>query len=189
MTTFVTHTTESAPAESRQLLTGAKRAFGFIPNLLGTMAEAPVLLEGYLSLAGIFDKSSFSETERQIVLMTNNRLNGCTYCMSAHTAMSKMGGVPEDVIQSLRSGTPIADSRLEALRQFAMVINTKRGWPDQDDIDAFFDAGYTKQNLLEVILGTSLKVMSNYTNNIAETELDDAFKPFAWTPTDVKQVA
>lgn len=189
MTTFVTHTTESAPAESKQLLAGAKQAFGFIPNLLGTMAEAPALLEGYLSLAGIFDKSSLSETERQIVLMTNSRLNGCKYCMSAHSAISKMGGVPEDVIQSLRSGTSIADSKLEALRQFAVTINVKRGWPDQNDIDAFFDAGYSKQNLLEVIVGTTLKVMSNYTNHIADTELDDAFKPVAWTNAEVKNAA
>ncbi len=189
MTNFTTHTIESAPEASKPFLQGAQSAFQFVPNLLATMAEAPSLLEGYMSLASIFDKSSFSETERQIVLMTNNRLNGCTYCMSAHTALSKMGGVPKDVIESLRSGTPIADAKLEALRQFAVVINETRGWPETKHLDAFLSAGYTQQNVLEVILGTALKVMSNYTNHIAETELDDAFKPTAWTKSDLKAAA
>ena len=189
MTTFTTHTIDSAPEESKSFLKSAKEAFGFIPNLLGTMAEAPSLLEGYMALASIFDKSSFNETERQIVLMTNNRLNGCTYCMSAHTALSKMGGVADDVIESLRSGTPISDFKLEALRQFAIAINKSRGWPEQSDLDAFISAGYTKQNILEVIVGTSFKVMSNYTNHIAETELDDAFKPVAWSKENLEQAA
>ena len=59
---------------------------------MGTMAEAPALLEGYMTLAGIFDKTDLSPTERQIILMVNNRLNGCTYCMSAHTGISKSQG-------------------------------------------------------------------------------------------------
>lgn len=189
MNTFTTHTIESAPEESKTLLQGAKDAFGFVPNLLGTMAEAPALLESYLAIAGIFDKSSFSETERQVVLMTNNRLNGCAYCMSAHTALSKMGGVADDVIESLRSGTPISDYKLEALRQFTIVINSTRGWPQQSDINSFIRAGYSQQNILEVIIGTSMKVMSNYTNHIAETELDDAFKAVAWTKENLERAA
>ena len=189
MTSFETHTIESAPEGSKAILQGAQDALQFVPNLYATMAEAPALLEGYTTLAGIFDKTSFSETERQIVLMTNNLLNGCTYCMSAHTALSKMGGVPDDVIESLRTGTPIADAKLEALRQFAIVINKTRGWPDYDDLEAFLGAGYTQQHVLEVVMGTALKVLSNYTNHIAETDLDDAFKPVAWTRADLKEAA
>lgn len=181
MTTFTTHTFESAPEAAQPLLNAAKGAFGFVPNLLGTMAEAPALLEGYMALAGIFDKANLTETERQIILMTNNRLNGCQYCMAAHTSISQGAGVPADVIQSLRTNTPIADPKLEALRVFATVINETRGWPEQSDVEAFLEAGYTRQNVLEVILGTALKVMSNYTNHIAATELDAAFAPNAWT--------
>ena len=189
MTDFKIHTVESAPEDSKKILQSALDNNKFIPNLYATMAEAPSLLEGYTTLAHIFDKSSFSETERQIILMTNNRLNGCLYCMAAHTAISKKGGVPEDVIEALRAGTPIADPKLEALRQFSIVMNETRGWPDYDDLDAFFGAGYTQQNMLEIVLGTALKVMSNYTNHIAETDLDDAFKPFEWTKADLKDVA
>ena len=186
MTEFTTHTIESAPEGSKAILQGALNSLKFVPNLYATMAESPALLEGYTTLAGIFNKTSFSETERQIILMTNNLLNGCTYCMSAHTALSKMGGVEENVIESLRAGTPIADPKLEALRQFAIVINKTRGWPEQSDLEAFLNAGYTEQHILEVVLGTALKVLSNYTNHMAETDIDDTFKPVEWTKSDLK---
>lgn len=179
---FETYNLDTAPEASKPLIQNALKAYGFLPNLLGTMAEAPAMLEGYMTLAGIFDKSHLSETERQIILMTNNRLNGCVYCMAAHTSLSQMGGVAEDVIQALRNGTPIADKKLEALRQFAVVIHETRGWPTEEQVSDFITAGYTRQTVLEVILGTALKVMSNYTNHIAETEVDAAFAPNAWTP-------
>lgn len=184
MTDFKTHTIETAPDASKPLLQGAKNAYSFVPNLLGTMAEAPALLEGYMTLAGIFDKTDLSETERQIILMTNNRLNGCTYCMAAHTTISQMAKVPADVIEALRNNTPIADPKLEALRTFAAVINETRGWPSETQVEAFLAAGYTRQTVLEVILGTSLKVMSNYTNHVAETKVDDAFAPNTWSSAE-----
>lgn len=178
------HTAETAP-EAKELLEGAQNAFGFLPNLLATMAEAPALLEGYMTLSGIFDKTDLSPTERQIVLMVNNRLNGCTYCMSAHTAIANSQGVPKDVIAALRDGTAISDPRLEALRVFAVKINESRGWPDEGDIEALLAAGYTTRTVLEVILGTALKVMSNYTNHIASTPLDSAFAAVEWTPAEL----
>ncbi len=181
MTDFTTHSIESAPEASKPYLQGALDGFGFVPNLLATMAEAPALLEGYMNLAGIFDKSDMSETERQIILMTNNRLNGCVYCMAAHTMLSKMGGVPDDVIEALRNNTPIADPKLEALRTFAAVINESRGWPTDAQVETFLAAGYTRQTVLEVVLGTAVKTLSNYTNHVAETNLDGAFADLAWT--------
>lgn len=181
MSSFPHHSIESAPAAAKPILESAKRALGFVPNLYAGMAEAPAILEGYTTLSGIFDKSDLTATERQIILMTNNRLNGCVYCMAAHTTIAQGAGVPDDVIESLREGTPIADSKLEALRRFAEVINETRGWPTDADLDAFFAAGYTHQSVLEVILGTSLKVLSNYTNHVAQTPLDKAFEPNAWT--------
>ena len=182
MTNFTTHTVETAPDKAKPLLKGALSGYGFIPNLLATMAEAPALLEGYMTLAGIFDKTDLTETERQVILMTNNRLNGCVYCMAAHSWLSEIGGVPADVVTALRENTPIADTKLEALRQFAIVINETRGWPEQADVDAFLAAGYTQQTVLEVILGTSLKVLSNYTNHVAETTVDAKFADKAWSP-------
>ncbi len=133
-----------------------------------------------MTLSGIFNKTNLTETERQIILMTNNRLNGCGYCMAAHTTISQGANVANDVIESLRSGTSINDAKLEALRTFSAIINESRGWPTNEQLEAFLAAGYTEQTVLEVILGTSLKVMSNYCNHIARTPVDAAFKPNSW---------
>ncbi|KAB7615776.1 carboxymuconolactone decarboxylase family protein [Amylibacter sp. SFDW26] len=180
MTTFTRHTIETAPEAAKPVLEETKAAFSFVPNLLANMAEAPALLKGYMELAATFDTTSLTVAERQIVLMTNNRLNGCTYCMAAHTSISQMQGVAADVIEALRNNTPIADPKLEALRQFSIIVNETRGYPSDAQVTALLDAGYTNQTILEVILGTSLKVMSNYTNHIAHTEVDEAFQTNAW---------
>lgn len=182
MTDFSLHTVDTA-GDSRPLLEKSQKNYGFIPNLHAVMAESPAMLEAYQTLGAIFgSKTELNATEQQIIAMTNNRLNGCNYCMAAHTTIMQMSKVPEDVITALRDGTPIADPKLEALRVFAEKINTSRGWPEQSDIDALLAAGYTKQTVLDVIVGTAFKVLSNYTNHIAETPLDDAFAKNAWSP-------
>ncbi len=180
MTKFDTHTIETAPEASKKFLEGAKAKNKFVPNILAKMAEAPATLEAYTTLAGIFEKTDLSATERQVIMMTVNRLNGCTYCMAAHSTISRMTGVAEDVIATLRAGTALADPKLEALRQFTVVMTHDRGFPSEADKEAFLAAGYTKQTMLEVVLGISYKVLSNYTNHLAHTELDDKFSADTW---------
>jgi len=102
--------------------------------------------------------------------------------MAAHTTVAKISGVDADVIEALRAGTAIADPKLEALRTFAALINENRGWATEEQVDALIAAGYTKQTVLEVITGTALKVLSNYTTHIVNPPLDKAFEPVAWSP-------
>lgn len=188
MTNYTTHTTETAPEASKPVLEKVQGAFGFVPNLMATMSESPVMVESYLTMMGLFEKTNLSPAERETILMTNNRLNNCTYCMAAHSTVAKMAGVPDDVIESLRSGSPIADPKLEALRTFAEIIHQTHGRPTDAQVGAFLAAGYTKETILEVIVGTSLKVLSNYTTPITKPQVDDAFAPNAWTP-DVASAA
>lgn len=189
MTDFTLHTVDTAPDAAKTTLSGAQASLGFIPNLFATMAEAPSLLNAYAQLGELLNQTSFSPTEQQVVLMTNNLLNGCDYCMAAHTTISQASGVPADVIESLRTNTPIANEKLEALRTFARIINETRGYPSQADLDAFFAAGYGRHQVLEVILGTAFKVLSNYTNHVANTPLDAAFQPNAWSRNAISQAA
>ncbi len=182
MTHYTTHTIDTAPDASKAVLAAAKKKMGLVPNLMATMAESPVLVESYLTLMGLFDKTRLSETERQVILMTNNRLNGCSYCMAAHTAVSKMARVDDAVIDALRSGDAIDDPKLEALREFATIIHETHGHPAEQQVDDFLAAGYTRETVLEVIVGTSLKVLSNYTTPITQPPLDKAFAPMAWNP-------
>lgn len=174
------HTPETAPEGAREILTGARANFGFVPNLLGMMATAPALLKAYTTLSRIFEESSFTATERQVVLLTVSYENGCEYCVAAHSVIAGMQKVPTAIIEAIRSHTPIAEPKLEALRQFTAKVVRSRGWPAQDDLRALNDVGYGPQQVLEVILGVGLKTISNYANHIAETPLDTAFAKAAW---------
>lgn len=177
-------TKDTAPEASKPFLDQAEKAYGFIPNLTAVFANSPAMIEAYGVLSSHFEKTDLTPTERQIVLMTNNRLNGCTYCMAAHSTISQMQKVPADVVTALRDGTEIADPKLQALQVFTARINETRGYVDQADINAFLAAGYTEANILDVILGTGLKTLSNYTNHISGTPLDAPFQPNAWEPSD-----
>lgn len=182
MSQFDVHTKETASTESAELLATAEKAFGFVPNLLGVMAESPAMVKAYMTMGQLFDESSFSATERQVVILTISRFNKCDYCMAAHSVIAGMQKVPADAIEAIRNDQPIADGRLEALRTFTRAVVEQRGWLPANDIATFLAAGYTKAQVLEVIFGVSFKTLSNYVNHVAETPLDDAFAAQAWTP-------
>lgn len=178
---FQTFTPETAPEGSRPILAATAKAMGFVPNLLATMAGSPALLTAYTTLSRIYDESSLSPAERQIVLIAASRSNACEYCVAAHTVIAGMQRVPAAVVQAVRDGTTVADPKLEALRRFATIVAESRGWPDADAQRDFEAAGYGPQQALEVVLGVGLKTLSNYTNHIAHTPLDAAFSPAKWT--------
>lgn len=182
MTAFTLHDATSAPVGSKAILEATEKAWKFVPNLHRVLAEAPAALEGYATLFGIFDKSSLTPAERQVVYLTSNFENECHYCMAGHTVLAKMAQVPAQAIEALRNGTPIEDAKLEALRHFTAKIVNNRGWVSDAEVDTFLAAGFTRQNVLEVILGVAVKVISNYTNHIAQTPTDAFMKDTLWTP-------
>ncbi len=180
MTEFTLHEKNTAPQGSRPLLENSEQALGMIPGLHAVMAEAPGLLEGYQQLHRLFTETSFDATEQTVVWQTINVEHACHYCVPAHTAIAKMTDVPDEVTEALRNETPLPTAKLEALRDFTLSVVRDRGNVDEDAVQRFLDAGYTKRNLLEVVLGVSQKVMSNYTNHIADTPIDKPFQQFEW---------
>lgn len=180
MSMFDVHTKDTAPEAAKPVMDQVEQKFGMVPNLIGVMAEAPALAKGYATLSGILGESSLSPAEQQLLLLTTSRENGCEYCVAAHTGGAKRAQLDEAAIEAVRDGKDIPDAKLNALSKFCATMVEKRGWAEPGDIQAFLDAGYTKQNVLEVILAIAVKTMSNYTNHIAETPLDEPFKPLKW---------
>lgn len=180
MTAFTLHDLNSAPVAAKPLLESSQKAFGMIPGLHAVMAEAPGLLEGYQILHRLFDNSSFNADEKTVVWQTINVEHACHYCVPAHTGIAKSMKVSDDVSNALRDETPLPTAKLEALRDFTLAMVRQRGELQDKQVQDFYAAGYTQQNVLEVILGLSQKVMSNYTNHVAQTPVDKAFKQFAW---------
>ena len=170
----------SAPEESRAVMEQAEQALGMIPNVLGVLAESPFALSSYMTMTGLLEKSGFSPQEQQLAIVAISAENGCRYCVAAHSGMAKQMGAPDEAIEALRAGKPIPDAKLEALRTFAEQLREKRGWVSDDEIQAFIDAGYKKQHVLDLIGIVALKTITNYTNHIADTPLDEAFAPMKW---------
>lgn len=175
MSDFKMHTQESVPEAAKETLKEVEQSLGMIPNLAWVMAEAPALLKGYFTLSDIFEESSFSAGECQLISLIISHWNQCHYCVPAHATLAKSANMPSEVVEAARAGKPIPDARLEALRRFVEVMLEKRGWPEEGDLKAFYDAGYTKANVLEVVLGIGLNTLSNYTNHVAGTPIDQAF--------------
>lgn len=182
MSEFKLHDKTSAPEDSRPLLEASEQGFGMIPNLHAVMAESPQVLKGYQELHGLFQQTSLSAVEQNVVWLTINVEHRCHYCVPAHTLIAQGAGVPEDVIEALRNERPLPDKRLEALRSFTLKMVRNRGQVSEADIAAFQDAGFSNRHVLEVILGIAQKVMSNYINAIAETPIDAPFRKHEWKP-------
>ena len=186
MTDFSTYTLKTVPEAGRETLDTVKKAYGFVPNLIGTMVESPVLAGAYLDISKSFGETSFTPTEQQVVLLTASRINECGYCVAAHSTIAAMSSVPAAVVEAIREDRPLEDSRLEALRTFTRQVVEERGWVGETVVDAFIDAGFTRAQVLEVVLGVAMKTLSNYTNHIAETPLDPAFKAQEWHASSEK---
>jgi AhpD family alkylhydroperoxidase len=180
MSPFQIHTPATAPAESKAVLEGVRKAWGVIPNLHGLLAEAPSALEGHNALFDLFAQTSFNPVEQQVVLLSVSYANSCEYCMAGHTLLAKKVGAGPQLIEALRSGSPIADGKLEALHRFTTQVVESRGHPGDDALEAFLRAGYTQRQVLEVVLGVALKTIANYANEIARTPLDAFHKGHEW---------
>ncbi len=179
---FPVHTLASAPTASKPLLERVATKYGFVPNLLAVLAEAPAALQGYLGLSQQFSESSLSPADRDVVLLTVARANGCHYCVAVHSMMATMAKLPAPTIAAIRDDRPIDDAALEALRLVTRAIVLDRGHPSDDLVARFLAAGYKPHQLLEVLVGVALKTLSNYTNHLAHTPLDAAFAAHRWEP-------
>ena len=173
-------TLETATGEAKTLLSGAQEKLGFLPNMYTYMANLPGVLDGYLNSYEAFrETSGFTPAEQETVFLTISRINGCTYCMAAHSMIAdKMSGVPEGDLAALREGRELPDPKLNAVAKFTEAMVTARGTPDKATLDAFLDAGYGEKQVLGVVLAIACKTFSNYVNHMAGTPVDDVFAPY-----------
>ena len=180
MINFTTYTKENAPEGSREILSNVLERMKFIPNLMGKMAESPVALQAYLSLSELLKNSSFTSAQQQIIMLVISLENGCTYCVAAHSMSAKHANVTDDIIEALRQGQHLQDAKLEGLRQFVQAVVRDRGMLKEDRLQAFIDLGYSKANILDVILAAAMKTISNYANHIMHPELDSSMQAYKW---------
>lgn len=101
--------------------------------------------------------------------------------MGAHSAVAAMVRTAPATIQALRQGSIPGETRAAALVVFTRAVVQQRGWVGEEALNAFLADGYTGAQVLEVLVIVALKTLSNYTNHLAQTPLDEAFAAHRWT--------
>jgi len=183
MTQFTVHTAESAPAASRPLLEGIKRSFGFVPNLFAVFAESPAALRGGLGILEAFSTSSLAPAEQQLIMLAVSEANDCEFCVAAHSTLAKrFAKVDTALVDATRRREVLSDEKLDVLVTFTRKVVEQRGMLAEADVTAFLEAGYTKAQVIEVLLGVGMKTFNNYVDHIAHIPLNDQFKAEAWQP-------
>jgi len=181
MSRLTIQTLESAPEASQPYLAKAKAKNGFIPNLLGVLANAPTAIETYLTVTEINSRSSFTLAEREVVQITAATNHGCSFCVAGHTAIAyKQGNLPSELVEGLRQQTLLPDAKLEALAAFTRAIIASKGAVSTEELAAFKAAGYGEQQVVEVILGVALATLCNFSNVLADTELNPELAAYRW---------
>jgi uncharacterized peroxidase-related enzyme len=176
-------TIDSAPAASIPFLEKALRSNGFLPNLVASLANAPVALETYLSVAEINARAGLTLAEREAVQITAAAIHGCGFCVAGHTAAAlKKAQLVPAVVDALRDNAPVADARLDAVATFTRAVIANRGGVADHELETFRAAGFSDANAFEVVLGVSLATLCNFANNLARNELNPELAKYQWEP-------
>jgi len=180
MSTLKIHSIESAPEGSKSQLEQSVESFGMLPNLHGVLAGSPQALEGYKTLHGLFANSSFNAEELTVVWQSINVEHECHYCVPAHTGIAHMMKVDAALTEALRNRETLPNEKLQVLQNTTLSLVRNRGRVTDAELEKFYAVGYEERHILDIILGIAQKTMSNYTNHIANTPVDEPFQKFAW---------
>ncbi|MDF3931425.1 carboxymuconolactone decarboxylase family protein [Pseudomonas citronellolis] len=157
---------EQTPEAARPLLEGVKKGLGRVPNLFATLAHSPAALGGYLALNQALLKSSLSAAEREVVALATSQVNGCDYCLAAHSQFAGKAGLSGQDIRNAREG------RLNAVAALARQITENRGQIADGYLQAARDAGISDAKIVDIVAQVAALTLTNYLNNVAATDLD-----------------
>ena len=170
-------TIADAPAASKPTLEGVQKAFGFIPNLMATFANSPAMLKGYLALDAEWSKTSFTPQERTLALLAASLENECGYCIAAHSTVAKAFlKVPAEMVAAIRAGESTGNKKTDAMISLVRELVSKRGHATPETINEFLAVGYSKIQVMELLMAVAMKTISNYLDHINPSPLDAAFQ-------------
>jgi AhpD family alkylhydroperoxidase len=180
MTAFPIHTIDTAPEGSRETLAQVKEALGMVPSLAAGMAESPTLLRAFFAAREIYAQGTLSPIDIQVLSLTNAFENGCEWCMAFHSTGALRDGLSKDALEDLRAGRAPQDPRLRALSDLSRTMIRNRGEVSEHDLEAFYAAGFSRAQALEVVLGAGFSVMANFSGHLVHAPLGTVLEPYAW---------
>lgn len=175
MTQFTVPTKDQVSENNQAIFNNLEKGLGFVPNLYAYYAKNETALGDYLALQN--RKSTLKAKEREVINLVTSQINGCRYCQSAHTVLGKMNGFSDEQVINLRQGEAPFDSKLDALVKFTAAAVENRGQVSATAKDAFFAAGYTEANLIDVVMVIGDKIISNYIHNLGGFAIDFPVAP------------
>ncbi len=181
MTGYDVHTIDTAPDGSKDSLQALLNDVGMVPNLAAAMSESPGLLKGFLAIREIFYGGTFTPGEVQVLALTNAFENGCRYCMALHSTFALKEGLSIETVQALREGKAPTEPRLRALSNLSRRLLRERGRTSEADLEAFLDAGFSKAQALEVVLGIAVSVLPNFAHHLTQCPVDAPFTRQQWS--------
>jgi uncharacterized peroxidase-related enzyme len=162
----------AAPAAAKPMLEAVKKQIGSVPNLFRVIANSPAGLEGYLGLNGALSKGSLDAKTHERIAIVVAEINGCDYCLSAHTYLGKNVAKLDDAeITANRSGAS-NDLKADAALRFAVKVVNARGHVSDADVVAVRAAGFDDGEIVEIVLHVALNTLTNYVNEVAKTDID-----------------
>jgi alkylhydroperoxidase family enzyme len=180
MSSYPVQTIASAPAQSKPVLRQLHERFGTIPNIAGTMAASPVLINGFIGLFERVHASSLTEPQIQTLLLTNAVVNASEWPVAFHTALALREGVSPADVDAIRHGALPHDAALAALSGLARALIEKRGRLSLQDRTSFLEAGFSDEQVLEVIAVVAASTITNYTGSVTQPPLETQFEAFVW---------
>jgi uncharacterized peroxidase-related enzyme len=180
MTKIELHNAETAPDGAGDVLSAVKQQLGFVPNLFRALANSPTALSGFTGLLAAYENTSLSKGERQLVQLAASMENQCSYCIAGHSVFALSVGVGHDTVSAIRQNRPLPDPHERALIDFCREVIRQRGRVSDPNRARFLEAGYTQAQMLEVVLGIAIKMISNYAYGLFDFPLDAQFQPHAW---------
>ncbi|WP_196885917.1 carboxymuconolactone decarboxylase family protein [Aureivirga sp. CE67] len=170
MEKFAVPTKDQVSENNQAIFDNLNNALGFVPNLYAYFAKNDTALGDYLALQN--RKSTLRAKEREVINLIVSQVNNCRYCQSAHTVLGKMNGFTDEQVLELRSGSASFDPKLDALVKFTKSVTINRGRTSEAEKEAFFNAGYTEANMIDVVIIIGDKIISNYIHNLADFAID-----------------
>lgn len=180
MTAFPIHSIDTAPEGSKETLGRVKEALGMVPSLAAGMAESPTLLRAFFATRDIYSQGTLGPIDIQVLSLTNAFENGCEWCMAFHSTGALKEGLPKEALEDLRAGRALRDPRLRALSDLSRAMIRNRGQVSEEDLKAFYAAGFSQAQALEVVLGAGFSVMANFAGHLVHAPLGATLAPFAW---------
>ncbi|WP_416191423.1 carboxymuconolactone decarboxylase family protein [Neisseria sp. CCUG12390] len=182
MARLTVHTVETAPEAAKPRVEAALKNNGFIPNLIGVLANAPEALAFYQEVGKMNAANSLTAGEVEVVQIIAAKTNECGFCVAGHTKLATLKKLmSEQSVQAARAldAGAFDDEKLAALAAFTQAVMAKKGAVADAELQAFFDAGYNQQQAVEVVMGVALATLCNYANNLAKTDINPELQAFA----------